>query len=686
MNKMLINVGISLFITCYHAFGQDYGYVDKWMVPIQTAVADEENSEAGAEELYEQLSEMSEHPMDLNDPDSLFLMKLPFLSARQVADLMRFLKQPRPLQTVYELKNVRELDRQTVEQLLPFVCVNVRKVDKPPFSVHNLLKYGRNNLIIRYDPGFQQKAGYGSYPDSVLRRYPNRLYRGEAFYHALRYSYTFSDRLKITFNAEKDAGEAFWNRNHKGYDFYTGSVLLKDMNVFQTLVVGDFKASFGQGLVMSQGFSPGRSVLITQAAKRNNGFRSHSSTNEYDFFRGAGLTIRLNRVETSLFYSFRKWDATVQDSSFSSFKTDGLHRLQRDMEKRNKVPVQTFGGNLRWRFRSGWLGCTFIRYSFDSLRMNPVEKPYNLFAFRGRSNMNISVDYLLKRPHLFFYGETAISQNGALATLNELSVTPVSYVSFLASCRYFDKRYQSFYGNVSSQSSGVQNEEGLYLGLQAVPLAHWKVTLFADLFRFPWKRYGVDSPSTGKEYRVQVDYSQGAFFSSYLRFSYSEKEKNGEGAQVSHSIVPYKRNKVRWQMAYQPFFWLSGKTSADGILCGSKGTKSSRGWMVSESLSFGTDKFPLQLNLFAGIFHTDDYASRIYSYEKGLLYAFNMPSFYGKGIRLSANVKWSIYRDLYIAAKFSHSHYNDRTVIGSGTEQIDGPNKEDLQVMLRWKF
>ena len=139
-------------------------------------------------------------------------------------------------------------------------------------------------------------------------------------------------------------------------------------------------------------------------------------------------------------------------------------------------------------------------------------------------------------------------------------------------------------------------------------------------------------------------------------------------------------------MAYQPFFWLSGKTSADGILCGSKETKSSRGWMVSESLSLGTDKFPLQLNLFAGIFHTDDYASRIYSYEKGLLYAFNMPSFYGKGFRLSANVKWSIYRDLYIAAKFSHSHYSDRTVIGSGTEQIDGPNKEDLQVMLRWKF
>ena len=250
------------------------------------------------------------------------------------------------------------------------------------------------------------------------------------------------------------------------------------------------------------------------------------------------------------------------------------------MEKRNKVPVQTFGGNLRLAvpFRLAGLYVHSL-FCLILLRMNPVEKPTICSLFRGRSNMNMSVDYLLKRPHLFFYGETAISQNGSFGNANELSVTLFLYVSFLASCRYFDKRYQSFYGNVSSQSGGVQNEEGLYLGLQVVPLAHWKVTLFADLSVFRGNAMAWIRLPLGKNIAYRLTILKERFFPSYLRFSYSEKEKNGEGAQVSHSIVPYKRNKVRWQMAYQPFFWFSERLRQMGFCVEVKERKSSQaGW------------------------------------------------------------------------------------------------------------
>ena len=76
-------------------------------------------------------------------------------------------------------------------------------------------------MSCRYDKCFQQKKGYCSYPDSILQQYPNRKYLGEPFYHFLRYSYTFDDRLQWGMVAEKDAGEPFWNNHHKGYDFYS---------------------------------------------------------------------------------------------------------------------------------------------------------------------------------------------------------------------------------------------------------------------------------------------------------------------------------------------------------------------------------------------------------------------------------------------------------------------------------
>ena len=50
---------------------------------------------------------------------------------------------------------------------------------------------------------FQQKKGYGEQTDSILSLYPNRKYRGEPFYHSLRYSYTFEDRLQAGFIARK---------------------------------------------------------------------------------------------------------------------------------------------------------------------------------------------------------------------------------------------------------------------------------------------------------------------------------------------------------------------------------------------------------------------------------------------------------------------------------------------------
>ena len=84
------------------------------------------------------------------------------------------------------------------------------------------------------------------------------------------------DRLQAGFVAEKDAGEPFWNAYHKGYDFYSAHLFLKDINWLKSLAIGDYKMSFGQGLVISNDFSPSRTAVVAQAERRTNGFRSTS--------------------------------------------------------------------------------------------------------------------------------------------------------------------------------------------------------------------------------------------------------------------------------------------------------------------------------------------------------------------------------------------------------------------------
>ena len=108
--------------------------------------------------------------------------------------------------------------------------------------------------------------------------------------------------------------------------------------------------------------------------------------------------------------------------------------------------------------------------------------------------------------------------------------------------------------------------------------------------------------------------------------------------------------------------------------------------MVAQTVSWKPLSIPFQTDLYAALFRTDDYQTRIYSYEKNILYAFNMPSFYGKGVRLAVSVRWDMLKQLSLSAKWGYTHYTDRDVIGTDLEEITGNKKMDLYALLRWKF
>lgn len=137
-----------------------------------------------------------------------------------------------------------------------------------------------------------------------------------------------------------------------------------------------------------------------------------------------------------------------------------------------------------------------------------------------------------------------MSRNRAVASLNALQLTPASYFSLLLLYRYYDKRYQAFFGNAFSQNSAVQNEQGVYMGMQWTPFSRWKLSAYADIFRFPWLKYGVDAPSTGKEYMLQLDYTPSRNLSVYVRYKYKQKE----------DIEPYFQQRLRMQCLVCYFF------------------------------------------------------------------------------------------------------------------------------------
>ena len=99
------------------------------------------------------------------------LKRLPFLSDRQIEQLLSYRKRYGNMVSIYELKNIEDIDFQTISLLLPFVYIGDNLVEKRLLTVKNLLKYGRNELQIRYDQCFQQKKGYGEQTMCIRESY-----------------------------------------------------------------------------------------------------------------------------------------------------------------------------------------------------------------------------------------------------------------------------------------------------------------------------------------------------------------------------------------------------------------------------------------------------------------------------------------------------------------------------------
>jgi hypothetical protein len=73
-------------------------------------------------------------------------------------------------------------------------------------------------------------------------------------------------------------------------------------------------------------------------------------------------------------------------------------------------------------------------------------------------------------------------------------------------------------------------------------------------------------------------------------------------------------------------------------------------------------------------------------YEKGMLYSFSFPSFYYRGMRWAAVMRYDMNEHFTVIGKYGSTRYFDRESIGSSQQEIEGNLKQDIQLQVRMKF
>lgn len=678
---------LSLF-SCVARAQDAVATTDQLIADIFEQYTAENDDDIDYDTFYEELMYFAENKINLNKTTREELERLPFLSDIQVENIISHIYRFGALQTIYELQLIDGLDMTDIRRMLPFVIVGEGVDTVKKIYWRDLIRYGKNELFLRLDKGLESKEGYQFLPEEEENATDEnaKKYIGDSFYHSLKYRFHYKDRVQVGVTAEKDAGEQFIGKKHTGYDFYSITAQLKDFGKFKSIVVGDYRANFGQGLVLRSDFGMGKSSYVLNVIPRNSGLKKYSSTDENNFFRGVGATVRLGKFDVSAFYSNKMIDADTTNGLFSGSYTTGLHRTLAEMTKKHTVNQQVVGGNVTFTYSMIQFGITAVNTLLDN-RLQPDKTTYNYFYFEGKQQTTAGLHYRMRWQKLNVFGETAMTDNGAMATINGFSFIPLSQVNLVVMHRYYSPEYDTFYATAFSETSRINNESGFYLGAEIRPYKKWKISAYADSYRFPWAKYGIDVPSVGADYLLQADYSARRNISMFWRFKYEEKQGNVSQTESAMPVVaPIQKLSMRYSLSYN-FGNFSFKNVLEGNLVRKADAPWTYGVIASQDVSYDFKTIPLKVDFRYQFFDALKYENRVYSYEKDVLYAFSIPMYFGLGNRYYLNLKYELNKQLSLWFKIAQTIYaDDREVLSSGNETIAGNKKTDARFLLKWEF
>ena len=236
------------------------------------------------------------------------------------------------------------------------------------------------------------------------------------------------------------------------------------------------------------------------------------------------------------------------------------------------------------------------------------------------------------------------------------------------------------------ESSRNNNEEGFYFGWNWNPGGRWRFSSYCDIFRFPWLRYRADAPTYGRDVMLRADYLPSRNTKIYFQARYKEKEENAAEPLVG-DVTSVQTSSAKMVFSYRV---IEGCGIGNHLELKNyrKESVSSNGYFIAQDayFTFNAFRYPLRITLRYAIFDTDDYDSRIYSYENDMLYAFSIPAFYDRGTRLYLLLKYSLGKHFDLRFKYATTNYTDRDVISSGLNEIRGNRNSEIKLQAVCKF
>ncbi|MCL2434508.1 MAG: hypothetical protein FWD09_00020 [Lentimicrobiaceae bacterium] len=629
------------------------------------------------EELYEIYDALE--TINLNDLPPEIAFSILKMSDYQYYQLQKYIAENGFLISIYELIAVEGFTIEYVQQLEPYVVTDAVKEQKRSFK--SLFKRPKHKLLIRYSQILETKAGYN--------KDRSTHYVGTPQQYVFRYTFTASEHITLGIAGKKNAGEEFFKGSQKhGFGFYSCHLQIKNIGILQSVIIGDYRLHFGQGMIMGNGFLSNTSGEIRKTGAVQRPVTAMSQSN---FLRGITLQLGTYKFSGTIFYGHRFFDGNVVEIEPGNFAFEGaisntgLHRTETELSKRNTLFNRVYGVHFRTQFKAFKIGTQIMRTEFSLPIVSP-SRPYQYFDFSGKGLCNASIDYQVLAKHHIIFGEVAASSTSGFGFLQGAIFKIDPRVRLSALIRHFSKNFIAIDGKPYSKNSKLNNETGLLLTSEIVLSKRVNMVMFFDMYQFHWLRYLTDKPLPHLNASLRFDIAMSRNCALLVRYTYKTQAKNFREEQIYNQVLETQQHRLRVILSCNFLQFLQLKSEISGVYNRNiHHKKHIFGLLAYQDVGVNMNRIGLDLKLRLALFDTDTYDERLYAYENDLSYTFTINSYYYRGCKTYFIVKWK-YGWFEIQGKISRTLFFNRNQISSGLELIDAPHRTEVKLQMLIKL
>ena len=508
----------------------------------------------------------------------------------------------------------------------------------------------------------------------------NIHFAGSPVQYRTQYSIKSKGKYSAGISLEKDAGEP----ELPNYDYISGYISIDNVfgsqSFFKNITLGDFKVNSGYGLVAGQNNRFSKPGFTLSSLQKGKGITPNRGFNETGYNRGLAISTGIGKWESLIYYANQKRSAALRESPdypeqlcISSFPSDGLHRTETEIARKNNITQQSAGANIQYgNNRIEWgLKFAYREYSLPVVPDITGLKNYNISGYSG---YNTGADFKVKVGTIILMSEIAVNENYKPACIAGLQGNPVNGMNCLLIYRNYSPLFFSSSGGAFGAGNRNNNEEGLFMQASYSLSRQLKITSFCDMYRSTWIKYRIDMPSSEKYYGIRTEYSprNNIFYRIDFRLKQKEEEtsSNNRNINILYNRLLNNNNRFKLRLGYSDME-----------------TKESYNKSYSTGLSYlaGGNSSKIKREYYISRFSTDQGMPSIWMVQRAAFYTTESVAATGNGFHAGIWAEYMPNKRIAVSLKIGSWIYDSKRQHGTGVNDWQGKLRNNIELAVKLK-